>query len=50
MAEGSYGVIHKVKSKQTDEMFALKKFKNTQDQGIPSSAIREICILKNIDS
>jgi serine/threonine protein kinase len=42
--------IYKAKDKITGEFVALKKIKlETEDEGIPSTALREISILKELD-
>ncbi|XP_044756286.1 cyclin-dependent kinase 2-like [Coccinella septempunctata] len=52
--EGTYGVVYKAKNKLTGKHVALKrikleKFYNKGDsEGVPSTAIREICLLKNL--
>lgn len=49
VGEGTYGVVYKCKNKQTDELVALKKIRlENEDEGIPSTAIREISILKQL--
>ena len=50
VAEGTYGVVFKCKNIHTDEIYALKKFKNISKEGLPVSSIREIQILKKINS
>lgn len=50
--EGTYGVVYKAKDKITGKLVALKKIKlnarNGEFEGIPSTAIREICLLKSL--
>jgi serine/threonine protein kinase len=47
--EGAYGVVEKAKHKETGELVALKKIKlESEDEGIPSTAIREIALLKEL--
>jgi cyclin-dependent kinase len=49
IGEGTYGVVHKAKDKVTGEIVALKKIRlETEDEGIPSTAIREISLLKEL--
>lgn len=49
IGEGTYGVVHKAKDKQTGEIIALKKIRlEAEDEGIPSTAIREISLLKEL--
>jgi cyclin-dependent kinase len=50
LGEGTYGVVYKAREKKTDELFALKKIRLTSDdEGIPSTAIREISLLKELN-
>jgi len=47
--EGTYGVVVKARVKNTDEFVALKRIKlESEDEGIPSTAIREIALLKEL--
>ena len=49
VGEGTYGVVYKCKLKETGEFCALKKIRlENEDEGIPSTAIREISILKQM--
>jgi serine/threonine protein kinase len=49
VGEGTYGVVYKSRHKDTQELVALKKIKlENEDEGIPSTAIREISILKQL--
>ena len=49
VGEGTYGVVYKCQNKQTGEYVALKKIRlENEEEGIPSTAIREISILKQI--
>jgi serine/threonine protein kinase len=49
VGEGTYGVVYKCKNKDTQEYVALKKIRlENEDEGIPSTAIREISILKQM--
>eukprot|EP00330_Aristerostoma_sp_ATCC50986_P000806 CAMPEP_0114591976 /NCGR_PEP_ID=MMETSP0125-20121206/13921_1 /TAXON_ID=485358 ORGANISM="Aristerostoma sp., Strain ATCC 50986" /NCGR_SAMPLE_ID=MMETSP0125 /ASSEMBLY_ACC=CAM_ASM_000245 /LENGTH=304 /DNA_ID=CAMNT_0001790395 /DNA_START=48 /DNA_END=962 /DNA_ORIENTATION=- len=49
LGEGTYGVVYKAKDKQTKELYALKKIRlESEDEGIPSTAIREIALLKEL--
>ena len=47
MGEGAYGTVYKaVHIERKDEIVALKKIKmNFEDEGLPTSALREISIL-----
>lgn len=49
IGEGTYGVVVKAKDKNTGEVYALKRIKlESEDEGIPSTAIREIALLKEL--
>lgn len=49
IGEGTYGVVYKAKDKLTNEIVALKKIRlEHDDEGIPSTAVREISILKGL--
>eukprot|EP00744_Colponema_vietnamica_P003082 GILI01004766.1.p1 GENE.GILI01004766.1~~GILI01004766.1.p1 ORF type:complete len:314 (-),score=90.79 GILI01004766.1:85-975(-) len=49
IGEGTYGVVYKAKDRTTGEIFALKKIRlEAEDEGIPSTAIREISLLKEL--
>mmetsp|Transcript_36733 Transcript_36733/g.79968 ORF Transcript_36733/g.79968 Transcript_36733/m.79968 type:complete len:302 (+) Transcript_36733:35-940(+) len=49
LGEGTYGVVYKAKDKQTDEFVALKKIRlETEDEGIPSTTLREISVLMRL--
>ncbi|MGH0157443.1 UNVERIFIED_CONTAM: hypothetical protein FKN15_033708 [Acipenser sinensis] len=49
IGEGTYGVVYKAKNKQTGETVALKKIRlDTETEGVPSTAIREISLLKEL--
>ena len=42
---GTYGVVYKAKDRITHEIIALKKIRlEAEDEGIPSTAIREISL------
>lgn len=50
LGEGTYGKVYKVVDKATGGIFALKKIKIVyEDEGVPSTAIREISLLKECD-
>ncbi|GIL66722.1 hypothetical protein Vafri_20204 [Volvox africanus] len=47
--EGTYGVVFKARDRYTNEIVALKKIRLEQeDEGVPSTAIREISFLKEL--
>lgn len=49
IGEGTYGVVHKAKDRHSGEIVALKKIRlDAEDEGIPSTAIREIALLKEL--
>jgi len=49
VGEGTYGVVFKVRNKKTDELVALKKIRlDDDDDGVPSTAIREISLLTSL--
>lgn len=47
---GTYGVVYKAKDLTTGNFVALKKIRlEAEDEGVPSTAIREISLLKELD-
>lgn len=47
IGEGTYGTVFKGKNRETMEIVALKRVRlDEDDEGVPSSALREICLLK----
>ena len=49
IGEGTYGVVYKAKDKRTGEFVAMKKIRlEADEEGIPSTAIREISLLKEL--
>ena len=49
VGEGTYGVVHKARDIDTGEIYALKAIRlESEDEGIPSTAIREIALLKEL--
>ncbi|XP_054257506.1 cyclin-dependent kinase 1-like [Macrosteles quadrilineatus] len=49
IGEGTYGVVFKGRNKKTGEYVAIKKIRmESEDEGIPSTAIREVSLLKEL--
>lgn len=49
VGEGTYGVVYKARHKASDKIVALKKIRlENEDEGVPSTAMREISILKEL--
>lgn len=49
VGEGTYGVVYKAKDRRSGAIVALKKIRlEAEDEGIPSTAIREISLLKEL--
>ena len=50
IGQGVYGTVFKVMEKSTQKIFALKKIKiDNENEGIPSTALKEIVLLKDIN-
>lgn len=50
VGEGTYGVVYKARDRYTGKTFALKKIRlDQEDEGVPSTAIREISLLKELN-
>ena len=50
IGEGTYGVVYKALDRVTQQYVALKKIRlETESEGVPSTAIREISLLKELD-
>ncbi|EFA82107.1 p34-cdc2 protein [Heterostelium album PN500] len=47
LGEGTYGKVYKAKEKSTGKTVALKKIR-LEDDGVPSTALREISLLKEL--
>ena len=46
---GTYGVVYKARDVSTNTIVALKKIRlEAEDEGVPSTAIREISLLKEL--
>lgn len=49
IGEGTYGVVYKGRNKKTGQIVAMKKIRlESEDEGVPSTAIREISLLKEL--
>jgi len=49
IGEGTYGVVYKAKDREDGKFVALKKIRlEHEDEGVPSTAIREIAILQEL--
>ena len=47
---GTYGTVYKATKVGSDELLALKKINlESDDEGVPSTALREIAILKELN-
>ena len=50
MNTGTYGIVYKATDKITNQVVALKKIRlETESEGVPSTAIREISLLKELE-
>lgn len=46
---GTYGVVYKGRHKATGQIVAMKKIRlENEEEGVPSTAIREISLLKEL--
>ncbi|KAL4255470.1 Cyclin-dependent kinase 1, partial [Pleurotus pulmonarius] len=49
VGEGTYGVVYKARDTTSNAIVALKKIRlEAEDEGVPSTAIREISLLKEL--
>ncbi|KAJ3209434.1 Cyclin-dependent kinase catalytic subunit [Dinochytrium kinnereticum] len=49
IGEGTYGVVYKARDRNSNQIVALKKIRlESEDEGVPSTAIREISVLKEL--
>jgi len=50
IGEGTYGVVYKAKNRETGDIVALKRIRlESEDEGVPCTAIREISLLKELN-
>ena len=49
IGEGTYGKVYKARNRRSSEVVAMKQMKlDHQEEGVPSTAIREIALLKEL--
>ena len=46
VGEGAYGIVYKCRNKETNEIVAIKKFKETEDELVKKTIKRELKVLK----
>jgi len=46
VGEGSYGAVYKARDSRTQQTVAIKRVKTEQEEGVPSTSIREVAVLK----
>jgi len=46
VGEGAYGIVYKCRNKENGEYVAIKKFKETEDDVVRKSMLRELKVLK----
>merc|ERR1711879_965568 len=50
LGEGTYGIVYKARNRETDDIVALKRIRlESEDEGVPCTAIREISLLKELN-
>ena len=50
LGQGTFGVVYLAKNKFTEELVELKKIRKQQEEdGVPSSALREIALLMELE-
>ena len=49
IGEGTYGVVFKARQKTSNKLVALKKIRLNLQEGVPTTTIREVAILKEMD-
>lgn len=49
IASGTYGVVYKGRDKRSNKIVAMKKIRlENEEEGVPSTAIREVSTLKEL--
>ena len=48
VGEGAYGIVMKCRNKETNEILAIKKFKDPEDEVVQKSMVRELKVLKKL--
>ena len=48
IGEGTYGVVFKARQKHTNWLVALKRIRSNLTQGVPTTTVREVAILKEV--
>jgi cyclin-dependent kinase-like len=48
VGEGAFGIVMKCKNKETGELVAIKKFKDSDDEIVQKSMLRELKVLKKL--
>ena len=49
LGQGTYGIVYKAKHSETGDIVAIKQIKlDKEDDGMPSTAVREISLLQNL--
>lgn len=46
VGEGSYGAVYKARDTRTQQVVAVKRVKTELEEGVPSTSIREVAVLK----
>lgn len=49
IGEGTYGVVFKARQKESNKLVALKKIRLNLQEGVPTTTIREVAILKEVN-
>ena len=50
LGEGTYGIVYKAKDKTNNKIVAVKKIRiDNEEEGMPSTTLREIATLKELD-